>query len=107
MSVVIIRRIVIITWYCAPAPMILDFSLQFIWLSTPTGRVNKKLISYCILPAGCVPTAITEPLLAGVAVDHTGWIMNPTITKRETQSLTIESMVLHLVFIREQNYKNC
>jgi len=53
-------------------------------ISPPTERVNNNLAyTVCVLPAGCVSPAVTEPLLAGVAVDHTGWIMNTTVTKTE------------------------
>lgn len=49
------------------------------------GQSKKRLVSECILPARSVSTAVAKPLLAGVAVDHTGWIVNPTITEGESK----------------------
>lgn len=45
-------------------------------------HVCIKQKRYWILPARCVSTAITEPFLACVTVNHASGIMNPTVAKR-------------------------
>lgn len=53
------------------------------------GCIKQKW--YSILPARCVPTAITEPFLACVTVNHTSWIMNSTITKIQKVRIKMKS----------------
>lgn len=52
-------------------------------------KVPLLLPSFPHLPARGVPTPVTEPFLAGVAVNHTGRVMDPTVTAipREKQQV--------------------
>lgn len=43
-------------------------------------RLSISLPSFSHLPARCISTPIAEPLLAGVAVNHTGRVMDTTVT---------------------------
>lgn len=46
-----------------------------------------KQARYWILPPWCVSTAITEPFLACVTVNHTSWIMNSAVTETKISKL--------------------
>lgn len=46
-------------------------------------------------PARCVATSITEPLLAGVAVHHTRWIVDTTVAERDQDQNSILITAVH------------
>lgn len=48
-------------------------------------KLSISLPSFSHLPARCISTPIAEPLLAGVAVNHTGRVMDTTVTGIKTR----------------------
>lgn len=48
-------------------------------------RLSISPPSFSHLPARCISTPIAEPLLAGVAVNHTGRVMDTTVTGIKTR----------------------
>lgn len=48
--------------------------------------VIKLLKTHKHTPARCVATSVTEPLLAGVAVNHTRWVVDATVAEKCAES---------------------
>lgn len=44
--------------------------------------LNERKTQLCYTPARCVATSITEPLLAGITVHHTRWVMDTTVADK-------------------------
>lgn len=63
---------------------ILPDTVYFLWKKKTKNMLKRLLILkgkiFLSLPARGVATSITEPLLAGVAIHHTGRIMNAAVT---------------------------
>lgn len=54
-------------------------------------------------PARCVATSVTEPLLAGVAVNHTRWVVDSTVAENSAESES--GLVIIIFFFTKQ--KSC
>lgn len=45
----------------------------------------KVLNTHKHTPARCVATSVTEPFLAGVAVNHTRWVVDATVAEKHAE----------------------
>lgn len=54
------------------------------------GSYHMKRVHYT--PAGCVAASITEPLLAGIAVHNTRWIVDTAVAEEQQNKLNLEEV---------------